>query len=50
MKKSTLLMWCLVAFLGGVYWDVNGNPPFAVAMVLTVVPVVLAILSVRWGL
>lgn len=50
MKKSTLLMWCTVAFLGAVYWDANGHPPFGMAVVLTVTPVVLAVLSVRWGL
>ena len=50
MKKRTLVMWSAVAFLGAVYWDANGHPSLGTAVVLTVTPVVLAVLSVRWGL
>ena len=50
MKKSTLLAWCAVAFLLALYWDTNGHPPFVAGAVLTVLPVMLMGLSLRWGL
>jgi len=49
MKKTTLVMWCVVAFLIGLVWVSSGQLSVIGSVVVLGLPVVLCALSAAWG-
>ena len=49
MSKTTLLAWCLLALMCGVIWVFTGHLTGMVALIVIVLPLVLAVLSVKYG-
>ncbi len=49
MSKGSLLVWCGVAFVSGLVWVGSHGLPLGESAVVLLLPVVLAVLSWRWG-
>lgn len=50
MSKTTLMAWCLLAFVAGLIWVDTYHLTGLAAIAVIVLPLVLAVLSARHGL